>query len=95
MDGEGLMVSLGAQWTDLRGDAWQVLARHTDQNRNGGTNRAFGVEEEAVILGLELYHTRERGPHRFVLSLGAEHIDPAEGDSELEPRVWGSYERRF
>jgi len=95
MDGEGLMVSAGAQWVDRKGDAWHLLTRRTDQNKIGGTNRAFGVEEEAAILGLELTHARERGPHKFVLSLGAEHIDPAEGDSELEPRVWGSYERRF
>jgi len=34
MDGDGRMYSLGAVWTNSKGDAWELLVRRADLNRN-------------------------------------------------------------
>lgn len=95
MDGEGLMISVGAQLVRPNGDFWHLLLRHTEQNRDGRTNRAEGVEEQTIITGVELYHTFHRGQNSVTWSAGGDYIRPRDGADSIEPRVWGSYTRRF
>ncbi len=95
MDGEGLMVSVGAQLIRPNGDFWHLLLRHTEQNRDGQDNRAVGVEERAIITGAELYHTLHRGQNSITWSAGADYIRPRTGSDTIEPRAWAGYSRRF
>ena len=95
MDGEGRMVSLGAQISQPGGGFWHALARHTEQNRSGEGNRSEGVAEQAKIVGAELTHVLPWGANRFTLGAGADYVNESGAGSDWIGRVQGGWEHRF
>lgn len=95
MDGNGRMVSLGAQISQPQGGFWHALVRHTEQNRNSGDNRAAGVEEEAKIIGGELTHSLPWRQHQVSVTMGGDYVESAGGDARTIGRFSASYAYRF
>ncbi|TVP54351.1 MAG: capsule assembly Wzi family protein [Halomonadaceae bacterium] len=95
LDGNGRMISLGAQYSQSDGGYWHGLLRHTEQNRNGGDNRATGVEEQAKIIGAELTHSLPWQQHRVSLTLGADFVNEDIQGRDTIGRISASYSYQF
>lgn len=95
MDGEGLMVSLGAQWTRPDGQFTHALLRHIEQNRHNDSNRAEGVEPKARIAGAEITHTLPLGSHEVSLQVGGDYVREIGESDTIEPRFMAAYRYHF
>jgi len=96
MDGDGRMLSLGLQVYTPSGGDWQLLLRHTEQNRDDVQLRPGLSPEPKDITGVDLIYGFEGMGGQVIVSGGGDRVkDRLTDDVDIQGRAWIQFSRGF